>query len=121
MKSSNEVRTEVEHLDNLARETNDVSYGRAAIALLDELSQRQTGEMRWSTLSFALRLRLSWTPDDPAIDSFFTRFVREVEEAPHANIVEKKLARRKIHGALHGALTVAMKDWLSTTAFSARS
>ena len=117
MKSANEVLTEVEHLDNLARASNDVAHGKAAIALLDELSERQKGASRWSTMAFALRLRLAWIPEDPALDSFFERFVRDVEEGPHADVVQRKVARSKIFGAMKDApkRTATMNAWIDTT------
>lgn len=118
MKSANETLTEVEHLDNLARETKDVAHGVAAIALLDELSERQQGPARWSTMSFALRLRLTWTPTDAAVEAYFQRFAREVEAAPHRDVVQAKVARGKILSALKSApaaTTEAMRRWQETT------
>ena len=111
MKSPNEVATEVEHLDNMARERNEPGPAREAIALLDELAGRQSKHGRWVTMSWALRLRMTWEPTAPSTEVFFLDFVRQVEAAEHANIVERKIAVRSIRSSLRGPQTEAMKRW----------
>lgn len=117
MKTSNELLTEVERLSSQARAGNDPSKGRQAIAMCEAIIAAQKGDARLTTMALQLRLMFQWAPRHPSVDQAFRRLANEVEAAPYATDLERKVARRRISAVLKStvdALTPAMQQWQDT-------